>query len=188
MTEQDERTLVAGLRALKDVTALESAPERVQKAVLTEFRASVRPARQSRIRWWAVAAAAAAVVTCFIVYTSKPRPEAPLTKIQAAPQIVTAAPEKPSTVVQTAKRKRHVRPSASRRPEPAAEVATDFLPVLAAPALQPGEHAAVVRVELPRSSLRAFGLPSSEERRSDRVNADVVLGQDGLIRAVRFIR
>jgi hypothetical protein len=98
--------------------------------------------------------------------------------------MVAKAPE----AVQLVKRKRRAHVVRPKPAEPMPEVATEFLPVPAAPPLERGEHAAVVRVQLPRSSLRTFGLPFSEEQRFERVSADVVLGQDGLIRAVRFIR
>jgi hypothetical protein len=72
--------------------------------------------------------------------------------------------------------------------EAAQDMTTEFIPLVSAPPLVRGEHAAIMRVELPRSSLRAFGFPVAEEQRYQRVNADVVVGQDGLIRAVRFVR
>jgi hypothetical protein len=46
----------------------------------------------------------------------------------------------------------------------------------------------VMRVELPRSALISFGLPMDMERATERVKADVVVGNDGLARAIRFVR
>jgi hypothetical protein len=46
----------------------------------------------------------------------------------------------------------------------------------------------VVRVELPRSALQSFGLPVNAERAGERVKADVLLGHDGVARAIRFVR
>jgi hypothetical protein len=54
--------------------------------------------------------------------------------------------------------------------------------------LPPFEYGSVLRVELPRSALRAVGLPVNENRLSERIDADVLLGQDGLARAVRFVQ
>jgi hypothetical protein len=36
--------------------------------------------------------------------------------------------------------------------------------------------------------MRSFGLPVSEERALDRVQADVLMGEDGIARAIRFVR
>lgn len=53
--------------------------------------------------------------------------------------------------------------------------------------LPPMETAMVVRVELPMSSLRLMGVPVSDERADDAVEADVLLAQDGLARGVRLV-
>ena len=45
-----------------------------------------------------------------------------------------------------------------------------------------------MRVELPRSALMSFGLPMNMERAGERIKADVVVGEDGLARAIRFVR
>jgi hypothetical protein len=46
----------------------------------------------------------------------------------------------------------------------------------------------LIRVELPSSALSDVGLPVSLEAVNARVKADVVLGEDGLARAIRFVR
>lgn len=53
--------------------------------------------------------------------------------------------------------------------------------------LPPMESAMVVRVELPMSSLRLMGVPVSDERADEAVEADVLLAQDGLARGVRLV-
>ena len=50
------------------------------------------------------------------------------------------------------------------------------------------EGGQIVRVEVPRSALASFGLPMNAERAGERVKADVVLGYDGVARAIRFVR
>jgi hypothetical protein len=66
------------------------------------------------------------------------------------------------------------------------EIATDFISVSGAE-LMPFDEGLVVRVELPRSALVSFGLPMNMERADERIKADVVLGNDGLARAIRFV-
>jgi len=46
----------------------------------------------------------------------------------------------------------------------------------------------VVRVRLSRSTLQQFGLPMNPERADEPIDADVVLGEDGLPQAIRFIQ
>ena len=50
------------------------------------------------------------------------------------------------------------------------------------------ERGQIVRVRLPRSALTVFGLPVNEEHVEETIRADVVLGEDGLARAVRFVK
>ncbi|MFN2454829.1 MAG: hypothetical protein ABR577_11475 [Pyrinomonadaceae bacterium] len=68
------------------------------------------------------------------------------------------------------------------------EIATDFLPLVDADSLTTQDGGQLVRVKLPRSALLAFGLPMNIERADEPVKADVVVGEDGLARAIRFVR
>ena len=70
----------------------------------------------------------------------------------------------------------------------APEIVTEFMPLTYGAALSPSEGGQLVRVELPRSALASLGLPMNEERPDERVKADVLLGHDGLARAIRFVR
>jgi hypothetical protein len=68
------------------------------------------------------------------------------------------------------------------------EIATEFIPLVHGGdvAIPDGGH--IMRVELPRSALVSFGLPMNMERAGEPVRADVVVGNDGLARAIRFVR
>ncbi|HYG81823.1 MAG TPA: hypothetical protein VD861_15605 [Pyrinomonadaceae bacterium] len=79
-----------------------------------------------------------------------------------------------------------VRPEAAASPD--AEIATDFMPLTYGGSLSQLDDGQVVRVELPRSALHSFGLPVNAERGGGRVKADVLLGHDGVARAIRFVR
>ncbi|HMG32661.1 MAG TPA: hypothetical protein VKM94_01890 [Blastocatellia bacterium] len=68
------------------------------------------------------------------------------------------------------------------------EVATEFFPMTASPALSEGDSGQILRVELPRRALMTFGLPFDPNRPDQRVKADVVLGSDGVARAIRFVK
>jgi hypothetical protein len=79
-----------------------------------------------------------------------------------------------------------VRPGAAVSPDE--EIATDFMPLTYDGSLSQIDDGQLVRVELPRSALHSFGLPVSAERGGGRVKADVLLGHDGVARAIRFVR
>ncbi|HEY0375515.1 MAG TPA: hypothetical protein VGC87_00995 [Pyrinomonadaceae bacterium] len=68
------------------------------------------------------------------------------------------------------------------------EIATDFMPLTYDGSFSQIDDGQVVRVELPRSALHSFGLPVNAERGGERVKADVLLGHDGVARAIRFVR
>lgn len=70
-----------------------------------------------------------------------------------------------------------------------AESVTEFISLVAdAPAAQPLESGQLVRVQVPRAALASLGLPLNAERGNEPVKADVLLGGDGLARAIRFVR
>jgi hypothetical protein len=72
-------------------------------------------------------------------------------------------------------------------PAMADETTAGFYPLPDAEALPPVESAMVVRVQMPMASLELIGFPINQDRASDRVEAEVLLGQDGLARGVRLV-
>jgi hypothetical protein len=79
----------------------------------------------------------------------------------------------------------------SRRSAPAAEVPADaageFIELPTADRLPTFESGTIVRVELPVSSLPAYGLPIMPDAPRTPVTADVIVGQDGQPRAIRLV-
>jgi hypothetical protein len=73
------------------------------------------------------------------------------------------------------------------QPSQPKEIATDFI-LLNYDESGIGSDAQMVRVELPRSAMANFGLPVNVDRSDQRVKADVLLGADGLARAIRFVQ
>jgi len=68
------------------------------------------------------------------------------------------------------------------------EQTTDFLPIVESPQMRPLDSGQVIRVDMPRSAMSYFGLPLQVDRPDGRVKADVLVGEDGLARAIRFVR
>jgi hypothetical protein len=68
------------------------------------------------------------------------------------------------------------------------EYATEFVPLSYGGVQKPMESGEVVRMEMPRSALIAFGLPVNVDRADTPVKAEMLLGEDGMARAIRFLR
>jgi hypothetical protein len=68
------------------------------------------------------------------------------------------------------------------------EITTEFIPLVQEGGFAQSEGTHLVRVELPRSALSSFGIPVNAEQSGGRVKADVLLGEDGTARAIRFVR
>jgi hypothetical protein len=99
-------------------------------------------------------------------------------------------PDRPQRVVIAGGeiKKQKARRNPSSQP-PVPEIATDFFPLtFAAEATTSSEGGHLVRVTIPRSALVAMGLPMNVYRSAEHVRADVVIGDDGLARAIRFIQ
>jgi hypothetical protein len=156
MNEQN-RELLEGLRALA-ADGPREAPGHIEQQLRAQFRKQNR--RRNLWNWAPVAGVAAAAVIAFTLWLPREKP-----KLAPAPALVAA----------------HV-------VAPVAEEENDasFYPLPEAEALPAVENAMVVRVQLPVSSLQLMGVPVSEERADASVQADLLLGQDGLARAVRL--
>ena len=158
------------------------APACVEQRLLEQFRRR----RQVRRRMvWASAssvgaAIAAGIFTVFFMIPAAPGPP--------PPAIVHVPPPALKQPVKTVVARRAARRKTPQAQPSRAEVATTFYPLPDADSLPPADHATVMRVRLPRSAMRMVGLPVNEERVNERIQADVVLGQDGLVRAVRFMQ
>lgn len=179
MTSNDEK-LNRGFRALANQGARQ-APPSVELALLRTFRK--RKAR--RTLTWCVASLAAVLLV--VIFVPRPKPLAPpqprLARI-AVPEIVVARKrpdDRPGGLSHFVRHRRAPQQTPG-------EIATRFYPLQDTATMPPFEYGTLVRVQLPRSALRVVGLPVNEDRVSESISADVLLGQDGLARAVRFVQ
>jgi hypothetical protein len=67
------------------------------------------------------------------------------------------------------------------------EVVTDYIPLTYLNDSTAFDSGLVVRVQVPRSTLISMGVPMNVENSSELVKADVVVGDDGVARAIRFV-
>jgi hypothetical protein len=166
-----QRRLASGLRTLAHDMRAVAAPPRVEAGLIDAFRAEMAPAGP-RVAWmrrlpvFTCAVAAAAVITMAVWVA--PRRHAPP---PAAHHTPTAQLELASLVDG----------SLDDRADD-----DGFIPLPNTERVGPNDDVHVVRMELPRSAMLVVGLDVSPERVSERVEAEVMLGPDGLARAVRF--
>jgi hypothetical protein len=190
---EEERMLSEGLAVWAAASAEEQAPARVEEKLRAAFRlrreAAAEPMRRGR-GWLKITAAGsiAAGVLLFKLWTPAPPrpPEVVTLKPPVAPEpvgrLAVDLPRKPVASKRQANRLPH-----HHRAPAQLEVGTEFFPVAQLDDWTPFDGGRLVRVELPKSALGVFGLPVDEERGPDRVQADVMLSNDGLLRAIRFV-
>jgi len=155
---ENHHELLEGLRALA-ADGPREAPQRVEERLKREFRRQKRRRNLSTLARAFSVAAAAGIALLVWTRSEKPKP-APV------PVVVEQA----------------VAPAVEE------EADAGFYPLPEAEALPSVESAMVVRVQLPVSSLELMGVPIGEERADTSVQADILLGQDGLARGVRLVQ
>ncbi len=174
--------------------------------------------RNHRAYWWAAAAVILIALSLLALRLPSPKPALPEAQgkaVQPQPpepqnpqnkgvkENDKVAPRDPSPVASRvgSKRRNPVQQTArltSQPPKPAPsqqaasanskpldEIATNFIPLYDIPMTEGGQ---VVRVELPRSALSTFGLPVNAKLADKPIKADVVIGNDGIARAIRFVQ
>ena len=52
----------------------------------------------------------------------------------------------------------------------------------------PFNRGQMLRVQLPAAAMRSVGLPVREDHLADPIQADVLVGEEGMPRAIRFVR
>jgi hypothetical protein len=156
---EDSQELLEDLRALA-ADGPREAPGHIEEQLRAKFRRRNR--RRNLVTWVPTFSVAAAAVIAFVLWIHSEAPK---------PTSVPAA-------------------VAAHAVAPAADEESDasFYPLPEAEALPAVENAMVVRVQLPVSSLQLMGVPVSEERADASVQADLLLGQDGLARGVRLVQ
>lgn len=213
---EDARALTGGLRYVASVDAQEQAPARVEALLIAAFRErhsaslpvpAIAPAASRRWLYIAAGVAASALIAILIsliamqtrnAETSSPEEakthqEAPAGAQTPSPEpapekhVVSGNPKRGGRPIKPVIRSKPTAPDANV-PRREVEIATDFFPLVNRESLNQLDSGQLVRVELPRSALMSFGLPMNMERAGERIKADVVVGEDGLARAIRFVR
>jgi hypothetical protein len=189
------------IRALSDARMAPESATRIERELLSAFaehRAAVRPVPSTTRRgvwrpWMAAAAAALIAVAASIEVwrlqagvtvnnvTKTPSredipapPAAPLVSPAVVPVSPPSVPARGASARAAGQRRRIVRPAG-------------FVELPGAADLPQFESGTIVRLELPVASLPAYGIeiPAAADERP--VEADLLVGQDGLTRAIRLV-
>jgi hypothetical protein len=154
-----------------------SASPDLEAALLAEFpRKAPVPIR----RVLGSAAILAIAATMLIVLWPKPKPAQQAKPAPVMAHVAAPAPAAPAAPVADIRRRPH------RRALPAASEG-EFIRIPYTAALEPYERADIVRVELPVAALMATGLRIQTADASAKAQADLIVGEDGMARAIRLI-
>ena len=212
-----QRALSQGLRAVARASASEAAPPALEGRLMAAFamqkaeRQPIAPLEAGRSsRWLAVAASIAVVGGLSYAVVNRAVPEQ--SEIPAKPQAteVRLKPDattesagvrlKPDATVEsagvmkleatnagrTSRNRGGRRPAGTSTPRPGTRL-DEFVALPGAIGLPTFESGRIVRVDLPVSSLPAYGLELVPDAARSEVQADVLVGQDGQARAIRLV-
>lgn len=179
---RENENLQRALRALAAETAAASAPDRVQRALSAQLRGRTR--RRRLATWWPAAAAAALLLGIWLgrPHPAGPPAEAPsVAAIESAPAAAPApaapGPDAAAPAVQSAPKARLVTVA---KPANRGAVTPWFFYA----GLPPVERGQVVRIRVSAATAAQFGVYGG----AGHVPAQVFIGDDGVARAIRFVR
>lgn len=213
---RDEQVLLSGISAVVAEIDRRGASSHVETALLTAFRAQKSGAaypgvaqlanRSSRWSSWKLAAMAAGILILIsvtyviwrsantpspgpqraVVVPTPPRDAPPLALTAQGPGV--ASPDGYRLLAQLENKPKRARRKPPTHDPAEDEVVTQFFALREGEDLAALESLRLVRIELPGSALSEVGLQVNPETANSPVQADVLLGQDGLARAIRFVR
>jgi len=164
----------AALQALRETTREAETPRRVEMRLRHEFGMRHRTARARAAAIFAAwALAAAAVLLAGVSWWNWRIAQAHHPDASAGNTMNTNAPAAPAT-------------DTSEEATLVADNEAGEFTLLPDSLPQDTDDSAIVRVGMQRGALSALGLPVNEERVSDWIQVDLLVGQDGLPKAVRL--
>ncbi|MGH9327360.1 MAG: anti-sigma factor family protein [Terriglobia bacterium] len=181
----EAQTLTLALQQVSGTWEPKEAPPELEKSLRIRFRQRRNLTRwQRRKRQWAMGTIAAGILLVIGLSIWFARPSA--ARRYSSPAM--EGPHEPA------------KPSPSRAVPPLAPSApveaenrqpagtSDFLPLPDAEGAPPATEEQVVRITLPASALQEIGFPVSGQPTSRYVTADILIGEDGIARAIRIVQ
>ena len=187
---KEELRLTEWLGDYRDSLDQVSTPGRVE----TLLRAEVRRRRRIPVAPWLLAVGAAAALALGIwIGRSRPVAPAPVAKLRtpAVTELVPSAePEQAGELALSPRRMPSSRPRGLPA-APAQQIASPaaiFVMLPGTELMPPAQDLQVLRVRIPRTRIQALGWPVNVDRLDERVLADVMVGEDGVARAIRLVQ
>lgn len=181
------QVLASALEAVAQDSAGLGAPAHLESALVSAFREHRRSLERkqhrqhrTRLHWleWSALTAAAAVLLAIGAWNfSRPR----INGTDTNPSVVVKSPA-------TSNANRAAQQTAPVETATAEDSNSDFVPLPYGESLSADDSGLVVRVSMTRSALGSLGYPVDEVHAGDVVQADLLVGEDGLPRAVRLVQ
>jgi hypothetical protein len=214
----EQQRLDLGLRALAAGECQRQAPPELEQRLVAAFKAHAKEAKAASLHasfsfislWrliagekkWKYATVAVSLVLCLFVSWSLLHHSSEISNTPATmhPTLETPAPvvEIPRAGMPPAESERipdipPVRRSSRAKLPPKmewvmAEAATDFYAIPYVEPFRPNDRVRVVRIQAPYSTLADYGLPVYSDQALRSIQADVMVGDDNVARAIRFIQ
>jgi hypothetical protein len=197
-----EQNVLQALEALAENDRHNGVPPIMEMRLIQSFRA--RRPRRTFPSWAAVCFIAAAALLAVLTVQDRPRHSAALypdNRVHAASGALARDPVNAAAASTAETPKAGVRPitpkpvmsklarianPTTREDQTTTEMVTDFFPLMdPAPPFNRGE---ILRVQVPATAMRAVGLPVGDDHLADQIQADVLVGEEGLPRAIRFVK
>jgi hypothetical protein len=201
----EERAWLANVRVVTTALAQQQAPARVEAVLLAALRAqhqhapTLKPQPTLWLSWRFAAVAAALLLVVGLAGVAWMKfggqsqsqealrlPVPPMSSTPPVPAPIQVAAQAPTPVRNALRRvspRRLIRPPVTPPSEPSAP----FYSLVEAGQMAPLESGRIVRIEVPTAELVKLGVPLTETTLTQPVQADLLLGQDGLARAIRFV-
>ncbi|HEY1216370.1 MAG TPA: hypothetical protein VGE93_22330 [Bryobacteraceae bacterium] len=188
------RPLQEALSSLRQEHQEIAAPDSVKRGLVALVEAGVISGRSPQRSWFRVAALGAALAACGVVgvfYRYRATPALPVQPVTVASMPLVGKTPQERPISSVPKRKSPVMHTRTAKRAMTAPTVIDMDPFITLPSsegLPPPSMATLVRIQIRRDELRQYGFDVSPAVASQMVLAEFVVGQDGLSRAVRFVR
>jgi hypothetical protein len=191
MNEPLHDGLDSALQRLREEVEPKGASDALEEKLLRAFRAQHTSPKKHRAWMWVPAAVAASLAVVAVSrYPVAVKSDPPKVAERSVPSPTPAQSFQPLTKTAAGTPKRTARRRIKRASPPLAVAESrpatkqqDFVPIPYAPPFAPYDEGQVVRVNMAGSSARRMGVPVM----MDRVQADLVVGNDGMARAIRVV-